>query len=362
MSDFVVWSAFFWQFPGLDKARSKFNSVKPVVDFFPGKKVVFGEAACERVQLPLPPCLDMTDYSTLNENEFVTRCIVELVRTAEAMQKNETLVILLIGHGGLSNKRFQFFITHGYGISGPAWITKRGLEDALERCVANIVVVCNSCHSGALKSPLWTLLCAAGPLERSDALTPSQSGLTVPEGGVSVETLVEDSEEGFPMDMVLSLAREFSRVSQSLFTYEGRMADRCIKFMGSNDRSTEVAKDLLYDLYNRHVQATVVQELARRLGWWTGETVPFFFVIQEAIHEDHQTTMVHAGIPVDEMLWNLLPFYPGIFGVIDRASHYWLASKWVEAGSPTMTLEEWDEAVVTAAKEVGTKPGLKYAP
>ncbi|KAE9397251.1 hypothetical protein BT96DRAFT_921656 [Gymnopus androsaceus JB14] len=437
MTDFVVWISFFWQLAGLDRLRSKFNSIRPIIERFPDKKVIFGQAACQRLQLPLPPCLDQTDYSTLSQSQFTTHCKVELQRTADAMKPGETLVVLLIGHGGAGSSEdpFRFYITTTFKRSSPNWITKYDLECAVQQCKAEIVVICNSCKSGALESPLWTLLCAAGSTQHSDSLMPSQldyvrdsvftlctlaqagqeQGLMFPlprseprppgtlhsfstssssrnswshskqrflvmesttqgiawhcilpaiftesfihqievyrldpesslngafyptQGGVSAETLVE--EQKLPSDILLSLTEAFIK------------AGLCLDFLNNVDRSTDVAQDLMYDLYTRHVQAVVVQELARLLGWWVvGDIAPFFSAMKEGRNAHHQSAMIESGIPVDMMVLRLPSLYPGIFTVTDRASSYWLAGKWADAGSPAVSLEDWNDAVDEAAK------------
>ncbi|KAF7326690.1 hypothetical protein MVEN_02606200 [Mycena venus] len=54
--------------------------------------------------------------------------------------------------------------------------TVKQLEAAVEGCQARIVVVCNACQSARLASKRWTLICAAGPTQYSDAIAQSASG------------------------------------------------------------------------------------------------------------------------------------------------------------------------------------------
>jgi len=56
---------------------------------------------------------------------------------------------------------------------GEAHITKVQLV-ALEDCEGEVLVICNSCHSGYLVSDCWTLLCSTAPNQPAEAL--SQSG------------------------------------------------------------------------------------------------------------------------------------------------------------------------------------------
>ncbi|KAE9408692.1 hypothetical protein BT96DRAFT_668223 [Gymnopus androsaceus JB14] len=177
MTDYVVWLAFFWEMAGLDTSRSQCHSIRPIVQHFPEDKVVLGEAACERLRIPLPPCLDKFDHTLLTESKFCDEIRTQLQHTGETMKPGETLVLLLIGHGGASTEDdFLFYVTTRYGRSGAACITKRQLELAVVHCKAEVIIICNSCKSGALQSPLWTLLCAARPTEYAEAITPSQSG------------------------------------------------------------------------------------------------------------------------------------------------------------------------------------------
>lgn len=89
----------------------------------------------------------------------------------------EKLVLLLIGYGDLEGGYFRLRVTtNSRDKKAEGFFTKGLLEQAVEDCQGDILVICNACYSGELASDRWTLLCSAGPEQMADALTGSSSG------------------------------------------------------------------------------------------------------------------------------------------------------------------------------------------
>lgn len=104
-------------------------------------------------------------------------CLILLQQMAGKVKQGEMLVLLLIGHGDVKNGEFQLVVlTQPDKIVAEAFISKGGLENVLESCKGDVLVICNSCYLGLLVSDHWTLLCAAAPDQLADALVQSGSG------------------------------------------------------------------------------------------------------------------------------------------------------------------------------------------
>lgn len=174
-TDYAAWIFLLTQMRGYSSHRSTLRTIRPIDHLFPGDFVVFGEAGCDRLRLPLPSL--KTDHSpTISAKDFVSECLLGLQMMALKVKPKEKFVLLLIGHGDLENTKFRFLVTtHEEKISAEAYITKHELEVALEPCQGDILVICNSCYSGELASDRWTLLCSADAEQVSEALTQSSS-------------------------------------------------------------------------------------------------------------------------------------------------------------------------------------------
>ena len=175
-TDYAAWIFLISQMRGYSSHRSTLRTIRPIDYLFPGGFVIFGDAGCDRLQLPLPSL--KTDHSpTISAKDFVSECLLGLMVMALKVKPKEKLVLLLIGHGDLGDAEFRFLVTtHDAEITAEAFITKHELEVALEPCQGDILVICNSCHSGELVSDRWTLLCSADANPVSEALTESGSG------------------------------------------------------------------------------------------------------------------------------------------------------------------------------------------
>ncbi|KAJ7221695.1 hypothetical protein GGX14DRAFT_559177 [Mycena pura] len=177
VADFCYWTYIFTRSPGFDEHRSKFQALRSVRPFFPDGNGIFGEAGCERLQYPLHPSLLHPSFKPdISADAFKAKTLVTLYKLSSTMDHSETLVLLLMCHGSAKDGTYRLWITTGSGLCGEDSFTVEQLEGAIEDCQARIIVVCNACQSARLASKRWTLICAAGPTEYSDALAQSGSG------------------------------------------------------------------------------------------------------------------------------------------------------------------------------------------
>jgi len=176
-TDFGAWMFLISHMNGYHHDRTVWRTIRPINDLFPGDFVVFGDAGCDRLQLPLPALETNVQDPDIPAHLFAAQCLLSLQKMAQKVKCHEKLLLLLIGHGTNYDNVFRLVITAGTKqITGEAFLTKDQLEAALEDCQGDILVICNSCHSGNLASERWTLLCSAGPDQASDALSESLSG------------------------------------------------------------------------------------------------------------------------------------------------------------------------------------------
>lgn len=177
-SEFAAWQFLISQMKGFKTERSIWLPIRPINHLFPDGSVIFGEAGCDRLRLPLPITPETHLDPEISASRFTARCLLSLDQMARKVKPGETLVLLLIGHGGVVHDgEFQFLVTtHPSNITGEAYITKGQLEEALKPCQGDILTICNSYYSGHLKSECWTLLCSATPDREADALSQSHSG------------------------------------------------------------------------------------------------------------------------------------------------------------------------------------------
>ena len=177
VTDFAAWMFLISHMKGYHCDRAIWQTIRLIKHLFPGDFVVFGEAGCDRLQLPLTTLNTDVQDPNIPACEFTVLCLFSLESMAEKVKRHDKLVLLLIGHGSNDGGVFRFNITTATGkVTGEAFFTKLQLERALVNCRGDILVICNSCHSGGLMSEHWTLLCSAGLHQQSDALTQSGSG------------------------------------------------------------------------------------------------------------------------------------------------------------------------------------------
>lgn len=174
VTDFAAWIFLISNMSGYSNKRSLWRTIRQINHLFPNDSVTFGDAGCDRLQLPLPSPFE-TD-SDGPARVFVFNSLVLLQQMARKVNRNELLVLLLIGHGDVKDGDFQFLIiTQPDKIEGETFITKAELEAAVNFCKGDILIICNSCYSGHLVSDRWTLLCSSAP-DPAYALTQSGSG------------------------------------------------------------------------------------------------------------------------------------------------------------------------------------------
>ena len=205
-TNFATWIFLVSHMRGYHTNRSTWHAIRPLCHLFPEGHVIFGEAGCDRLQLPLPS-LDIDANPTLSAKHFVTRSLLSLQRMVQKVKPSEKLVLLLIGHGDLVAGEFRFLVTTQTGsASSESYITKGELECALEHCQGEVLLICNSCLSGHLVSEQWTLLCAAAPDEEADLQTSSSCNFR---GSVPTACVVAQAarEHGWQLPLLQALRR-----------------------------------------------------------------------------------------------------------------------------------------------------------
>lgn len=178
VTDFATWIFLITHMRGYHKERSLWRTIRQINHLFPNDSVTFGDTGCDRLQFPLPsPFKTDFDGPEIAPRAFVIDSLCLLRRMAQKVKQGEILVLLLIGHGDVKDGKFQFLIiTQPDKIEGKTFITKGDLENALNSCKGDVLVVCNSCYSGHLVSDRWTLLYSAAPQQTADTLAESSSG------------------------------------------------------------------------------------------------------------------------------------------------------------------------------------------
>ncbi|KAJ6516141.1 hypothetical protein C8R45DRAFT_233460 [Mycena sanguinolenta] len=173
--DWLLLSTILSKNPGFDLQRSRFRTIRSVSGLFPGRKFAFGEAGCDRLIFPIPPFL-LGETADLSASDFAEECIFQMTLAALSVKPGEQFVVVLIGHGERRDGMFRLCVSTSPQRRGEAWITLTQLKRVAEVCPGQITIISDSCCSGALKSPLWKLVCAVGPTELSDSLSLSEFG------------------------------------------------------------------------------------------------------------------------------------------------------------------------------------------
>jgi len=208
VTDFGAWLFLISNMRGYSAERSTWRTIRPINHLFADNFVTFGDAGCDRLRLPLPSPLKTSfdGEPEIEAEHFASLCLFLLQEKAREVKKNETFVVLLVGHGDDSNQKFRFLITtQPHQRTGEAVLTKNQLEHALKGCQGKVLIVCNSCFSGRLASEHWTLLCSAAPGEMSDALTESGSGYV--RGSAFIACLVAQAAHEHGLDVPLPQAK-----------------------------------------------------------------------------------------------------------------------------------------------------------
>ncbi|KAJ7454901.1 hypothetical protein B0H11DRAFT_254841 [Mycena galericulata] len=482
--DFLSFSTLVTSCPSFDPARFRYRCIRNILPLFPDKTFLFGEAGAHRLRFHIPTCLYSTHThnaeETLDAVDFVQDCLLDLAECARQVNRGETLALVLIGHGRRkSNGEFQLCITAKGNRDGEAWITKRHLERALEKCRGKIVMYCNACHSGGLRNDSrWKLLAAAKPNELADALTTSASGnvrgtvfslctlaqvgreqgivIPVPRSerrppGTMVKLppsppphsfsttnrpvklpslersttdflngmfeheqhLIYHSGNNFQMDGFLDgpwkteipLALSQAVVDQVITVPDDRSpnqettvtrlneiyhstgsassisdadvshlacrrlhvlaprfstirmsphrdktdAEMAARFIDDENSLTEGAiLNLARALNTRHIQAVIVQLIARELNWTTSEVIPFLSLEEVKAGEFAIDEMFNNGVDLDDLVLRLTVEFNWMRSAPDLASKFWLAKTWNDIGRPQVSSEEW-AIVVDAA-------------
>ncbi|KAJ7484819.1 hypothetical protein B0H11DRAFT_2279525 [Mycena galericulata] len=355
--------------PGFDRRRFRYRSIRDVTSLCPDNTFLFGEAGCDRLGFRLPQCL-FDDHANPNfvdtAKVFVDMCCEDISASASQVQPGEQFLLVLIGHGQCARPTDEFVlcITTKSRRVGEAWLPKHRLENAVQ----------NSCTSGALESPKWRLICAAGPTELADALATSASGNI--RGSVSsLCALAEDlstacklSEIHHPtcglrtvpilgcMESIQAqlhfLTPPFSSIRKS-YRRDKQDDGLCQRFMHDAQSLAEgEIVDFCISLRTRHIQSVVVQLVSIRLGWCsTSKVTPFLSLVDAEPGERVIKDMVEEGLDVHEFLLRLLMHFDAVSSHGDRASVWWIAKVWDSNGRPKVSPEAWEEAWEEAMEE-----------
>ncbi|KDR78252.1 hypothetical protein GALMADRAFT_224624 [Galerina marginata CBS 339.88] len=350
VSDFAAWIFLISLMQGYHPDRSSWLSIRPVSHLFPSSSVIFGDAGCDRLVLPLPR-LDSGVNPNITADNFSWHCMCSLKRIAKNVKHGEKLVILLVGYGLCRHSdgedpTFHFQLAqHPNETTGEASISKIMLEDALKKCRGEIVIICNSCNSDLLASDRWTLLCSAGPMEAAESL--SQSYSSPNHGCLASNSLLVTLATAMPATEYLPRTPKATYASVSAELRRHIYAPTQYAFPPQTD--TVGTRTLLLVLKSYHVQDVAMQVLARELGWRDASCKVEIFLPQKIANWDFYE-VIKSGIRIDELLWHLkATHFPWLWPKLDHNSAWWLWSQWNAAERPSISRHQWDELV----KKVG---------
>ncbi|KAJ6604830.1 hypothetical protein DFH09DRAFT_1300981 [Mycena vulgaris] len=452
-----------------------------MLPYFPDGNFVFGEAACERMRWPVPECLyDRKPKAHESADAFAAECPFAIEAAASTVMKGETFILVVVGHGTKTHDgRFRLCISTAGDRNTEAFITKEQLEErAVKDCQGDVLVICNSCHSGALQSSHWQLLSASGGDEYAEALTASASdyvrgsafawcllagaaqeqGITIPKPRsqkrpsncdinnftelpssppthsfsspcrplsppsneliYSFVNKMEDMEQFliresgnrfhhfgfsplpwhtiFPLMLTQSLvdcvslypdydtaprikeiygkaltgtssttlvavpdvrrqldflAPEYAVLPNGFHLREGQDVARCKRYLVNPASLSESdVQDLVLGLRSQNIQAIAVQLIAKSLEWWPDSALAPYISLENTGQGRQAFEAMQTVIAVGQLYLRLLAHFPSMRSERDRASVWWLVTRWTEAGRPKVSREGWDGAVDAAAE------------
>ncbi|KAJ7459920.1 hypothetical protein FB451DRAFT_1405798 [Mycena latifolia] len=355
--DWMIFTTLLASLAGFDGPRFRYRSIRDVIPLFPDQTFLFGEAGSDRLRFRVPSCL-FDEHAQKNEvfdaEDFVCSCFLDIAASASRVQSGEKFILLLIGHGERTRTgEFRLCVTTESNRLGEAWLSKRQLELAVAECRGQITVICNSCHSGALESPRWQFVCAAGPNELAEALTTSASG-NVRGSAFSLCALAEvGQEQGLVMPFSRSETRPVGTADEDIYHLTGgsssmvtlvrisnrvdsarhrlhllappfspipkslrrdkQDADLCRRFLHDSKSLAEgEILDFASSLLTRHIQSVVIQLISMELGWSPSSNVTPFLSLEDANSgEFFIDEMIENGIPLDDLALCLLAHFEG---------------------------------------------------
>ncbi|KAJ7484787.1 hypothetical protein B0H11DRAFT_2231465 [Mycena galericulata] len=387
--------------PGFDRPRFRYRSIRDVTSLCPDNTFLFGEAGSDRLCFRLPSCF-FNDRANPNfvgsARDFVEKCFRDIRASASQVQPGEQLLLLLIGHGQIMMETGEFLlcVTTRSGRRGQAWLPKHRLETAVEHCAGQVTLICNSCNSGALYSPKWRLVCAAGPTELADALNSApanvrESAFSLAEVrrardlvpmlsprsekkpvGIVEEDMVHGSNEIYHSKGCSSMVTlipiwdriDFARTQLHILTppfslipksyrrdrQDDELCKRFMHYPGSLEDGEIV--DLCISLRTRHIHSAVVQLASIRLGWCSTSIMTPFLSLKDAEPGERMIRdMVEEGFLVHEFMLRLLAYFDAISCHSDRASVRWLTKVWDGKGRPKVSPEEFENVMEEAVDE-----------
>ncbi|KAJ7643750.1 hypothetical protein FB45DRAFT_861347 [Roridomyces roridus] len=250
-----------------DKQRFEHFEVKDFRVCYPDKTFIFDESACDRLVHPIPKCLYDKPSGYKNAHDFVMDVLLSLTHLSTTIQKSETLVLVVIGHGesrmDSGADTFQLMVLmDGTTSTAAAYIDKKNLERAVRGCRGKVVVFANSCYSGLLESPSWQLYCAGTATE-----TPSALDLERYHAAVSIrerpaptpDYVAKTLRRLIPLYLAMTTEGMLLRLSGGILLHR--------YYANPESLSYNTARSFAIFLGGRHVHAVVVQYIADNLGW-----------------------------------------------------------------------------------------------
>jgi hypothetical protein len=155
---------------------------------FPEWTPIIGDPHARRIELPSPSPISMIPVEDLK-----TTFLTSLAKAAAKADVNDTIVIVLCGHGEEGTGKVI--------IGGPGAyqdpLSKMQVEMALDNVKvprSRLFLISVACYSGWWRSPLWTLLAAADSNQTSAAMSTSGSGRM--RGSVFTSALLAERADG----------------------------------------------------------------------------------------------------------------------------------------------------------------------
>ncbi|KAJ7643956.1 hypothetical protein FB45DRAFT_896515 [Roridomyces roridus] len=181
VSDYLMITTLLAAHKKFDPHRFRHFEISDLQVHHPNGSFIFGEAGCDRLIYPVPPCLlnKTSDYA--DAGEFMGGVLLSLQSLSATIRESETLVLVIIGHGDRERLRggeqtFRLIISTDGTANASGYIRQWQFEAAVRGCRGKVVVFSNSCYSGLLKSSCWHLYCAATATQTSSSLSESTSG------------------------------------------------------------------------------------------------------------------------------------------------------------------------------------------
>ncbi|KDR80515.1 hypothetical protein GALMADRAFT_240808 [Galerina marginata CBS 339.88] len=150
------------------------------------REFLVGDPACDQIIFN-PPSFETVHVD--EDESLKTRYLVEVRHRASTSSADDTLVLLLVGHG---NQNGVFEV-------GTDKLKIKELERSVRGTKGTVFLITTACYSGAWQSPLWTLIAAAEANEESVSIVVSGSGQV--RGGFFANALLAEHANEFNINV-----------------------------------------------------------------------------------------------------------------------------------------------------------------